>query len=141
MNTQETNLRAFSFPVRIYYEDTDAAGVVYYANYFKYFERCRTEWMRLIGYDQSQLTRKYGLVFVVRSVEAEYLRPAHLDDQLTVTLEVETLGRSLAVFRQRVLRDGEELVTGTVKVVCVNIQAMKAAAIPGELRQKLESSL
>jgi acyl-CoA thioester hydrolase len=141
MNTQETNLRAFSLPVRIYYEDTDAAGVVYYANYFKYFERCRTEWMRSIGYDQSQLTRKYGLVFVVRSVEAEYLRPAHLDDQLTVSLEVETLGRSLAVFRQRVLRDGEELVTGTVKVVCVNIQAMKAAAIPSELRQKLESSL
>jgi acyl-CoA thioester hydrolase len=131
--------KTFTLPVRVYYEDTDAGGVVYYANYLKFFERCRSEWVRGMGYDQSQLTREYGIVFVVRGVEAEYLKPARLDDLLDVSLEVEKLGRSLVVFRQRVCRGDEVLVTGAVKVVCVNILAMKAAAIPGRLRQQLES--
>ena len=78
----EQNPNAFTIPVRIYYEDTDAGGVVYYANYLKYLERCRTEWLREIGHDQADLLRDPGIAFVVRSVSLEYLKPARLDDLL-----------------------------------------------------------
>lgn len=137
---------AFSIPVRIYYEDTDAAGVVYYANYLRFFERCRTEWMRAIGHDQSDLAREEGIAFVVRAVTCEYLKPARLDDALTVGLEVEKLGRAQVVFRQHVRRPSdtapsgwEELVTGTVQIVCVNVEKMKSAPIPDFLHAKLEA--
>lgn len=137
---------AFSIPVRIYYEDTDAAGVVYYANYLKFFERCRTEWLRAVGHDQSDLAREAGIAFVVRAASCEYLKPARLDDTLTVGLEVEKLGRAQVVFRQHVRRpsatalDGwEELVTGTVQIVCVDIEKMKSTPIPAFLRTKLEA--
>ena len=130
---------AFSIPVRVYYEDTDAGGVVYYANYLKFFERCRTEWMRSLGHDQSQLARDHAILFVVKSVNAEYLRPARLDDTLTVGLKVEKLGRAQVVFRQHVRRGEEELVSGTVQIVCVDAEQMKATPIPDWLRQKLES--
>lgn len=135
----EQKPNAFSIPVRIYYEDTDAAGVVYYANYLKFFERCRTEWMRTIGHGQSDLARDEGVIFVVRAVSCEYLRPARLDDQLTVGLEVEKLGRAQVVFRQHVRRGEEELVTGTVQIVCVNVEKMKSSPIPDFLRKKLET--
>ncbi len=130
---------AFTIPVRVYYEDTDAAGVVYYANYLRYFERCRTEWMRFIGHEQGEMTRDHGVVFVVRSATIDYLKPARLDDALTVGLELEKLGRAQVLFRQFVLRGEEELVTGTVQVVCVNLEKMKSAAIPQLLRNKLET--
>ncbi len=135
----EQKANAFAIPVRIYYEDTDAAGVVYYANYLKYFERCRTEWMRQIGHDQSALARDAGIAFVVRAVSCEYLRPARLDDQLSVGLEVEKLGRAQVVLRQHVRRGDEELVSGTVQIVCVNVEKMKSAAIPEFLRTQLEA--
>ena len=133
------NPNAFAIPVRIYYEDTDAAGVVYYANYLKFFERCRTEWMRRVGHDQSDLARDERIAFVVKSVHCEYLQPARLDDPLTVGLEVEKLGRAQVVFRQHVRRGEEELVTGTVQIVCVNVDKMKTAPIPDFLRSKLEA--
>jgi acyl-CoA thioester hydrolase len=130
---------AFSIPVRIYYEDTDAAGVVYYANYLKFFERCRTEWIRSLGHDQSQLAQDHAIAFVVRHVTADYLRPARLDDLLDVALEVEKLGRAQVVCRQYVRRGTEELVSGRVQIACVDVQCMKPAAIPEFLRQKLEN--
>jgi acyl-CoA thioester hydrolase len=130
---------AFSIPVRIYYEDTDTAGVVYYANYLKFFERCRTEWIRSLGHDQSQLAAEHAIAFVVKRVSADYLQPARLDDLLTVVLEVEKLGRAQVVFRQYVRRGDEELVTGSVQIACVDTRKMKAAPIPEFLRQKLET--
>lgn len=135
----EPKANAFGISVRVYYEDTDAGGVVYYANYLKFFERCRTEWMRTLGHDQSQLAREHAILFVVKSVHAEYLRPARLDDLLSVELEVEKLGRAQVVFRQHVRRGDEELVSGTVQIVCVDPVKMKTTAIPDWLRQKLES--
>ena len=96
----EQKPNAFAIPVRVYYEDTDAGGVVYYANYLKFFERCRTEWMREIGHDQSQLAAEAGIVFVARKASCEYLKPARLDDLLLVSLEVERLTRVRVVFRQ-----------------------------------------
>ena len=104
----EPKPNAFSIPVRIYYEDTDAGGVVYYANYLKFFERCRTEWMRQVGHDQSQLATEAGIAFMARKASCEYLKPARLDDQLTVGLEVEKLTRVRVVFRQHVRRGDEE---------------------------------
>ena len=135
----EPKTNAFTIPARVYYEDTDAAGIVYYANYLKFFERCRTEWMRWAGHDQSELARQSGIAFVVRSVNCEYLKPARLDDLLTIGLEVEKLTRVRVVFRQHVRRGDEELVTGTVEIACVNVEKMKSAAIPEFLQKKLEA--
>lgn len=131
--------QAFTIPIRVYYEDTDAAGVVYYANYLRFFERCRTELMRAIGHDHHEFARRERLLFVVRSVTIDYQRPARLDDLLTVGAQVEKLGRAQLVLRQFVLRGEEELVTGTVQIVCVNSEKMKSAPIPDELRTKLET--
>lgn len=130
---------AFTIPVRVYYEDTDAGGVVYYANYLKFFERCRTEWMRQAGHDQSALVAEAGVGFVARKASCEYLRPARLDDQLTVGLEVEKLTRVRVVFRQYVRRGDEELVVGTVEIACVDMASMRPAPIPQYLYQQLEA--
>jgi acyl-CoA thioester hydrolase len=132
---------AFSLPVRIYYEDTDAGGVVYYANYLKFLERCRTEWIRSLGCDQAGLLREHNIVFVVKNVEAEYRQPARLDDLLTVTLAVRELGRAQILLEQNVYRGDALLVVGSVRVVCVATDAdntLKVAPIPADLRQKLE---
>ena len=133
------NANAFTIPVRVYYEDTDAGGVVYYANYLKFFEHCRTEWMRSAGHDQRQLALDAGIGFVARKASCDYLRPAQLDNQLTVGLEVEKLTRVRVVFRQHVRRGDEELVTGTVEIACVDMASMKPAPIPDFLYAKLET--
>jgi acyl-CoA thioester hydrolase len=136
---------AFTLPVRIYYEDTDAGGVVYYANYLRFFERCRTEWLRAIGFEQAALLHDPGIVFVVRSVRLEYLKPARLDDLVTVGLEVEKFTRAQIFFRQYVRRGeaGEELASGTIQIVCARIDPeagqMKPASLPAALRAQLEA--
>ena len=135
----EPKPNAFTIPVRVYYEDTDAGGVVYYANYLRFFERCRTEWMRSAGHDQSALASEAGIGFVARKASCEYLRPARLDDQLTVGLEVEKLTRVRVIFRQHVRRGDDELVTGTVEIACVDMATMKPAPIPDFLYAKLEA--
>ncbi|MBL8395533.1 MAG: tol-pal system-associated acyl-CoA thioesterase [Candidatus Accumulibacter sp.] len=142
----EQKPNAFTFPVRIYYEDTDAGGVVYYANYLKYLERCRTEWLRAIGHEQADLLRDPGIAFVVRSVSIEYHKPARLDDQLVVGLEVERISRAQIFFRQHVRRVDEscaggwqELASAAIQIVCVNSVQMKTTSIPAILRTKLEA--
>lgn len=142
----EQKPNAFTMPTRVYYEDTDAGGVVYYANYLKFLERCRTEWLRDIGHDQADLLRDQGIAFVVRSVSLEYLKPARLDEMLSVSLEVEKVTRSQIFFRQHIRRannamlDGwDELVSGKVQIVCVNSAVMKITSIPAFLRTKLEA--
>ncbi len=142
----EQKPNAFTIPVRIYFEDTDAGGVVYYANYLKFLERCRTEWLREIGHDQADLLRDPGIAFVVRSVSLEYLKPARLDEMLSVSLEVEKITKSQIFFRQHIRRANpaldsgwDELVSGRVQIVCVNSALMKIASIPLLLRTKLES--
>ena len=135
----EQKPNAFAIPVRVYYEDTDAGGVVYYANYLKFFERCRTEWMRQIGHDQSQLASDAGIVFVARKASCEYLKPARLDDLLTVGLEVARLTRVRVVFRHHVRRGDDELITGVVEIACVDAIRMNPAPIPEFLHRKLEA--
>ena len=146
----EQKPNAFTIPVRIYYEDTDAGGVVYYANYLRFLERCRTEWLREAGHRQAELLRDPGIAFVVRSISLEYLKPARLDDLLTISLEVERIARSQIFFRQHVRRgsaqgeDGwEELASGKIQIVCVSIETstgqMKVTSIPSAMRAQLEA--
>ena len=136
----EQKPNAFTHPVRIYYEDTDAGGVVYYANYLKFLERCRTEWLRAIGHEQADLLRDPGIAFVVRSVNVDYLKPARLDDLLTICLDVERITRSQIFFRQHIRQpDGEIILTAQVQIVCVNSALMKIVSIPAPLRTQLEA--
>ncbi len=137
---------AYSIRVRVYYEDTDAGGVVYYANYLKFLERCRTEWLRSIGHQQVELLRDPGVAFVVRSVRIDFHKPARLDDELVVGLEVVKIGRAQVFFRQHIRRAertaggaDDELVSSDVHVACVNTSQMKATAIPAELRTRMEA--
>lgn len=135
----EQKPNAFAIAVRVYYEDTDAGGVVYYANYLKFFERCRSEWMREIGHDQSQLAAEAGVVFVARKASCEYLKSARLDDLLMVSLEVERLTRVRVIFRQHVRRGDDDLVSGVVEIACVDAVKMTPAPIPEFLHRKLEA--
>jgi len=130
----------FALPVRVYYEDTDAGGVVYYANYLRYLERARTEWLRSLGVDQWQLLNEAGLAFAVRSATIEYLKPAKLDDQLQVLVDIESLGRAQVHFAQRIERNGETLVTASVRVACLDVKRGRATAIPRDLSAKIEKA-
>jgi acyl-CoA thioester hydrolase len=127
----------FSIPVRVYYEDTDTAGVVYYANYLRYLERGRTEWLRTLGIEQLRLAQEAGLVFAVRSLAIEYLKPARLDDVLAVLTELTLAGRAQVTLRQWIERAGDRLVEATVRVACLDAGKMKPAALPADLRRKM----
>lgn len=127
-------------PLRVYYEDTDLAGIVYYANYLKFIERGRSEWIRGLGVDQAALKRDHGLVFAVRRIEADYLHPARYDDQLVVetVLQAETGAR--LVMGQTVTRDGEVLFSAVVTIVCLS-ETGGAARLPADIRRLLAPSL
>lgn len=120
----------FVWPVRVYYEDTDSGGVVYYANYLKFMERARTEWLRSLGFEQDALIRDAGIIFAVRSVEAEYLRPARFNDALTVTAEVVHNGGASITFRQEVCRGEEVLCRGKVKIASLDVQTLRPKPAP-----------
>ena len=133
----------FVWPVRVYHEDTDGGGVVYYANYLKFFERCRTEWLRSRGHHQVDLLAQHDIAFVVKSVAADYKRPGRLDDHLEVGLRLTHLGRAQLQFEQWVERlnpDGsrETLVTGHVKLACVNLKSLKPVSLPDWLHRQLQ---
>jgi len=124
----------FTLPVRVYWEDTDAAGIVYYANYLRFLERARTEWLRAKGYDQHELAQRHGVVFVVRSISLEFLRPARIDEELGVTVTLAAIDAATIEVVQRIERGGECLLTAEVKLACVKIAAFQPARIPRELR-------
>ena len=128
-------VRVFSWPVRIYWEDTDAGGVVYYANYLRFLERARTEWLRSLGIDQSRVREDLGVVFVVRDIAVEYLAPARLDDELESTIDAVERRSASMTFVQRILRrsDGAVLVTARVRVACVAAADFKPQRIPESL--------
>lgn len=124
------------FPVRVYYEDTDHGQVVYYANYLKFIERGRSEWLRAVGVDQNRLL-DHGLAFVVRRVEADYLRPARFDDALEVVTELEAVSGPRITVSQTVERDGATLFVARVTVVCVDLAAMRPHRLPPDVQQAL----
>jgi acyl-CoA thioester hydrolase len=124
----------------VYFEDTDAGGIVYYANFLKFFERCRTEWLRALGVEQTQLAQQSRLQFVVAQLAVDYMRPARLDDELTITARIAEQARSYLVFEQRALRGAELLAQAKVKVACVDIERLAPARLPAELTAALQST-
>ena len=120
------------FPIRVYYEDTDLAGIVYYANYLKFIERARSEWLRELGVDQLRM-KAAGLVFAVRRVEADYLRPARFDDALEVVTTLDHAAGPRITVAQSVERDGTPLFRAVVTVVCVDLAAMRPQRLPPDV--------
>ena len=131
--------REFRWPIRAYYEDTDAGGIVYYANYLKFFERCRTEWLRTLGVNQIELARQSRLQFVVTSLECEYKRPALLDDQLVASARLERTGAASLLFAQELWRGDELLARGRVKVASVDTVRLAPTPMPSPLLARLRA--
>ncbi|HQS21289.1 MULTISPECIES: tol-pal system-associated acyl-CoA thioesterase [unclassified Acidovorax] len=135
----------FEFPVRIYWEDTDAGGIVFYANYLKFFERARTEWLRSLGIGQQQLREQTGGIFVVTDARLRYLRPARLDDELIVTAQLQETGRASLTIVQQALLNNEQapnhprvlLSEGTIRIGWVDAASMRPARIPSTLLEQL----
>ena len=127
----------FAWPVRVYYEDTDAGGVVYYANYLKFAERARTEWLRTLGFGQTELAEREKIAFVVRSAAIEFIAPARFNDALRVTVELIKVGAGQIDLAQRVLRGDDVLATVAVKIVCVRLPAMRPVRLPEPLAARI----
>jgi acyl-CoA thioester hydrolase len=130
----------FTWPVRVYYEDTDAGGIVFYANYLKFFERARTEWLRAAGIGQQELRDRQGALFVVKSTSLDYHAPARLDDQLQLTLTIEKLGRASVQFVQQAWRGETLLTSASVKIGCVDAATMRPRSLPDEAAAKMRSA-
>ena len=126
-------------PVRVYIEDTDAGGIVYYANYLKYMERARTEWLREAGVDLTCWQHQQRRLFVVRAAGIEYHLPARLDDELTVNAKIMTLRPASIVLEQSVCRQGAVLVSATVRLACVDADTLSPTAIPKPIREAIDS--
>lgn len=136
---------AFTYPVRVYYQDTDAGGVVYHATYIHFLERARIEWLRGLGYDLARLERELGVLFMVRALQFDFLKPARLDDLLTITAQAVELGRSRVAVSQHVVRrnvdtsddvsdENEVMGHAVVNLVCVDSQTYRPVSIPDALR-------
>ncbi|RSZ57310.1 tol-pal system-associated acyl-CoA thioesterase [Massilia atriviolacea] len=130
----------FSWPVRVYYEDTDAGGIVFYANYLKFFERARTEWLRAADVGQQALRDEHGAIFVVKSAAIDYHAPARLDDALNLTLSIEKLGRASVQFLQQAWHGDVLLASATVKVGCVDAVTLRPRALPDASAAKMRAA-
>lgn len=130
-------MNIFHWPVRVYYEDTDAGGVVFYANYLRFFERARTEMLRSEGFEQDQLINEQQLIFVVRSVQVDYLKPARFNDSLDVSAEIVSAKKVSFDFEQLITRDKELLCKGNVRIACLDTITMKPKKISETIIQKL----
>ena len=131
----KASVNRFIWPVRVYYEDTDFAGVVYYANYLKFMERARTEWLRSVGFEQDEMLARDGIIFVVRSVQLGYHQPARFNDALEVSAALSQKSRTSLTFHQEVRRSGgsELFCSGEINVVCVDLKSMRPKPIPKAL--------
>ena len=130
----------FNWPVRVYYEDTDAGGIVFYANYLKFFERARTEWLRALGVQQQDLLDSDGAAFVVKNVTLDYHAAARLDDQLMIRTGVEKLGRASVQFVQQAWRGDTLLNSASVKVGCIDIATMRPRSLPEHVAAKMRAA-
>ena len=137
----QPELFLYSFPVRVYFENTDASGVVYHGEYLKFLERARTEWLRHLGFDHQALARNHRIVFVVTQATVDFLKAARLDENLAVSVQLESLGKVRCVFVQEIRREDELLVRARITVACVTGEQFKPAEIPEALRRKMQASL
>lgn len=132
-------MKPFDWPVRVYYEDTDAGGVVYHAGYLRFFERGRTEWLRALGYSQARLVEEKGLLFTVAEISIRFRQPARLDDLLIVRTQALAGGGATVNFEQHLLREGdaELLATGQVRVACIEASSFRPRRLPAELLREI----
>ena len=130
----------FSWPVRVYYEDTDAGGIVFYANYLKFFERARTEWLRAAKVGQQALRDEHGAIFVVKNASIDYHAPARLDDALNLTLSIEKLGHASVQFLQQAWHGDVLLASARVKVACVDAATLRPRALPAASAAKMRAA-
>lgn len=137
----QTRAPRFHYGVRVYYEDTDAGGVVYYANYLRFMERARTEWLRALGVNQDELARTSGVLFAVRRAAVEFLKPARLDEALSVTVAVARIGNASIEFAQEILRAQTVLCTGAIKIACLAVDGFTPTEVPPTLRETLNGSV
>ncbi|MBX9636315.1 MAG: tol-pal system-associated acyl-CoA thioesterase [Nitrosomonas sp.] len=127
----------FSLPVRVYYQDTDAGGVVYHSTYLNFMERARYEWLRALGFNVHSMVEVHNMLFMVRSLEVEYLKPAILDNLLYVSVAVTEVGRSRIALFQEIICNHVKLVSATIQVVCVGADTLRPVRIPAPLREKI----
>ena len=132
-----TGRTAYRFSMRVYWEDTDAAGIVFYANYLKFFERARSEWLRSLGFEQEALRRDAGIAFVVAETAVRYRRPARLDDVLSVSVDVIHLGQASLEIGQEARRADELLAEATIRIGCVELGTFRPCRIPNDIRDSL----
>ena len=132
--------RVFTWPIRVYWEDTDAGGIVFYANYLKFFERARTEWLRSLGINQSALRDAVGGMFIVSETSARYLAPARLDDELSVTAALEAGGRASLIIAQQARRGDTLLCEGTIRIGWVDAATLRPARIPQSILDVLKNT-
>lgn len=130
----------FTHPVRVYWEDTDAGGIVFYANYLKFFERARTEWLRALGVEQQALREQTGLMFIVSQTAVRHLAPARLDDLLQISVAVTELGRATLTLEQQARRGDVLLAEGTVRVACADAASLQPRRLPAMLLQRLHTA-
>ena len=130
----------FRWPVRVYWEDTDAGGIVFYANYLKFFERARTEWLRSLGIQQQQLKDETGGMFVVAETSVKYMRPARLDDELIVTARLLQSGRASMTIQQEVLLKNTVLCQGTIRIGWVDVASLQPSRIPQNIIESLRTT-
>jgi len=133
----------FTWPVRVYYEDVDLGGIVYYANYMKFMERSRTEWLRAAGIDQLPLKQEHGLIFAVVDLQMRFHKPAHFDDVLQVNCEVAEVSRASLTMKQQIHRDGPAralLLEGQVRVACLDANTLRPRSLPAVLTDKLRAA-
>jgi acyl-CoA thioester hydrolase len=127
----------FTWPIRVYYEDTDSGGVVYHSNYLNFMERARTEWLRALGFEQTQLKDQHGLIIVIHSLSMQFKKPAYFNDMLAVCCELSELGRSSLIMQQSISRDGLVLIDAQVKAAFVDAVSFKPIGVPAEMRHKI----
>ncbi|QKT04309.1 tol-pal system-associated acyl-CoA thioesterase [Ectothiorhodospiraceae bacterium 2226] len=120
----------FLWPVRVYYEDTDSGGVVYYANYLRFMERARTEWLRSLGFEQDELLVRDSVLFAVRSAQVDYLKPARFNDLLTVRTSLQRRGRASLTFKQNIVRNSDDALVCTATVKIANLNAATLRPVP-----------
>ncbi len=130
-------MKEFNWPIRVYYEDTDAGGVVFYANYLKFFERARTEMLRSFGFEQDQLIAEDNVIFVVRSVTVDYLKPARFNEQINVSAKIIENKKTSLIFEQAITREQELLCNGRVRIACVDAESMRPKPIPVSILERL----
>ncbi|NJO18273.1 MAG: tol-pal system-associated acyl-CoA thioesterase [Thioploca sp.] len=131
-------MKEFALPIRIYYEDTDAGGIVYHANYLKYMERARMEWLRKLGFELTDLMQQYNLVLVVRKIAIDYFKPALFNEALDVTVKLNKLGKASMTLQQQVVRQSDILCMAQVRIAAINVVNMRPQPYPATLFSALQ---